>query len=70
MKKNRKKKPRKTHGDSMLLTLCAKCAAQFYDSDEHIIRRVNPNQRIKETCCYCSCRQGFDYTVQRRTKPQ
>lgn len=63
------KKPRKNrHSDSMLLTLCAQCAAQFYNSPEHVIRRVNPNEKYKETCCYCSYRTGWTYTVKRRAK--
>jgi len=64
MKKNKKR----SHGDTMLLTLCARCAAQFYNSPEHIIRRANPNQKEKDTCCYCSCKNGWDFTIQRRTK--
>ena len=63
MKKNRDKNDK-----PMLLTLCARCAAQFYNSDEHIIRRTNMNQKIKEPCCYCGCRNGWDYSVKRRAK--
>jgi mRNA interferase MazF len=63
--KNSKKSKRE---DAMLITLCARCAAQFYNSEEHVIRRANPNQKIKETCCYCGCRQGWDYTVARKGK--
>jgi mRNA interferase MazF len=64
MRKTRKK----NHNDTMLITLCARCAAQFYNSGEHIIRRANPNQQIKEQCCYCSCKSGWDYKVTRRAK--
>jgi len=62
--KNRKKK----NSDAMLLTLCARCAAQFYNSDEHIVHRANLDQKYKEPCCYCSCRLGWDYKIQRRVK--
>lgn len=62
MKKNKKH----NHSDIMLLTLCARCAAQFYNSGEHIIRRANPNQKFKETCCYFGCHQGWDYKISRR----
>jgi mRNA interferase MazF len=62
MKNNNKKK----NSDIMLLTLCARCATQFYNSGEHIIRRVSPNQKYKKICSYCGQRQGRDYTVQRR----
>lgn len=57
---------RKKHGknrDAMLLTLCASCARQFYDSPEHTIRRADAGQRFKETCTYCGMKQGYDYTV-------
>ncbi len=63
MKNNSKKKRR---GDGMLLTLCSVCARPFYDSNEYTIRRANPNQQHKDTCCYCNCRQGYDFTVKRR----
>jgi DNA-directed RNA polymerase subunit RPC12/RpoP len=62
------KNDEKKHSDAMLLTLCARCAAQFYNSDEHIIRRTDMNQKIKETCTYCGFKQGWDYSVERRAK--
>jgi hypothetical protein len=59
MKKRNAEKP-------MLLTLCGVCTVQFYDSSEYIVRRVDKNQTVKESCCYCSCRSGWDYAVKRR----
>jgi mRNA interferase MazF len=60
MKKKRKERGKQ---DEMLLCLCTACARQFYNSPEHVIRRANPNQQIKDTCNYCSVRQGFDYLI-------
>lgn len=57
---------RKKPIDSMLITLCASCAQQFYDSGGHIIRRSNHAQQIKDTCCYCGRRRGWDYTVEQK----
>ena len=54
--------------DVMLLTLCAPCAAQFYDSGDYIMRRANRKQEVKETCCYCGCRSGFDFVLTPETR--
>ena len=64
MKKRNKSKSKEV----MLMTLCARCTAQFYNSPEHIIRRTNPNQKVKDICCYCSCKNGWDYKIQRKVK--
>ena len=62
------KRNKKKRSDVMLLTLCARCASQFYNSPDYIVRRANPNQQIKEPCCYCSCKNGWDYKIQRKVK--
>jgi len=62
------KKNKKKRSDIMLLTLCARCAAQFYNTPGYIVRRANPAQMVKEPCSYCSCKNGWDYKIQRRAK--
>lgn len=54
--------------DSMTLCLCPACAAQFFNSPEHIIRRVNPLNTVKESCTYCQVRYGYDYTIRHTRK--
>lgn len=56
----------KKRNDTLLLTLCAACVRQFYDSSEHIVRRANPEQTVKEPCVYCSCKNGWDYRITHR----
>ena len=55
-------------GDTMLLTLCSRCAAQFYYSPERIIRRASLDQKIKEPCMWCNCKQVWDYVIKRATQ--
>ncbi|NCB27372.1 MAG: type II toxin-antitoxin system PemK/MazF family toxin [Bacteroidia bacterium] len=54
--------------DEMTLCLCPVCASQFYNSPDHIIRRVNPLQSHKETCTYCDVRNGYDYIIIKKKK--
>lgn len=54
--------------DEMLLCLCPTCASQFYNSPDHIIRRVNPLQTKKEDCTYCNVRKGVDYRIIKKKK--
>jgi mRNA interferase MazF len=49
--------------DEMILCLCPTCANQFYNSPDHIIRRVNPLQSQLEDCTYCAVRKGYDYKI-------
>ncbi len=35
----------------------------FYDVPGHYIRRVNPEQRYKDTCVFCNIRKGYDYYI-------
>jgi len=46
-----------------LMTLCPKCASQFYDTPSQYIRRTDKS--FKETCDYCDSRQGFEYEIVR-----
>jgi mRNA interferase MazF len=45
------------------LCLCPICAGNFYNSNEHYIKRADYNQTIKDTCTYCNTRQGYDYKI-------
>lgn len=56
------------HPDEMELCLCPTCASQFYNSPEHVIRRSDPYQSIKDDCTYCQVRQGFDYRIWRKDR--
>ena len=58
------------HPDEMTLCLCPICAAQFYNSPEHIIRRVDPLGAMKDDCTYCQVRKGYDYVVKTKKKKQ
>lgn len=49
--------------EEMTLCLCPVCARQFYNSPDHILRRVDPLQSHKETCTYCNVRNGYDYII-------
>lgn len=58
------------HPDEMGLCLCPTCAAQFYNSPDHVIKRVNPFQRTKDECNYCQVRQGYDYRIWTKKKKE
>lgn len=47
----------------LVVSLCRVCAGNFYDVPGHYIRRVNPEQRYKETCMFCNVRNGYDYYI-------
>lgn len=57
------KKERQERPDEMVLCLCPTCASQFFNSPDHIIRRVDPLSEIKEDCTYCQVRKGYDYRI-------
>ena len=56
------------HPDEMTLCLCPTCAAQFYNSPDHIIRRVDPLRDLKDDCSYSQVRQGYDYLIKKVDK--
>lgn len=51
------------HPDEMTLCLCPTCAAQFYNSPDHTIRRVDPFEEMKDDCTYCQVRKGYVYNI-------
>lgn len=61
--KERREKP-----DELVLCLCPTCASQFFNSPDHIIRRVDPLSNVKEDCTYCQVRKGYDYRIIRARK--
>ena len=52
----------------LVVSLCRVCAGNFYDVPGHYIRRVNPEQRYKDTCMFCNIRKGYDYYIGRKNK--
>ena len=52
----------------LVVSLCRVCAGNFYDVPGHYIRRVNPEQRYKDTCMFCNVRNGYDYYIGRKNK--
>jgi len=51
------------HPDEMVLCLCPKCASQFVNSPNHIIKRVDPLASKKDDCTYCQVEKGYDYKI-------
>ena len=49
--------------DTLTLCLCPTCAAFFYQSRNHFIRRIDPNAKVKEPCDYCRLRQGYEFAI-------
>ena len=54
--------------DEMELCLCPICASQFFNSPEHIIRRLDPLCDKKDDCAYCEVRPGYEYRIKRVKK--
>ena len=50
------------------LCLCPVCAAQFFQSSEHVIRRKDMEQTELDTCTYCDIRSGYDFIITSRRK--
>ena len=44
------------------ITLCKKCARDFYNTGSFDIRRDNKSHEIG-CCCYCNSPKGVDYFV-------
>ncbi len=49
--------------EPLLLTLCPRCAAQFYNSASHHIKKAQSHQNVKEVCMFCNVRRGIDYYI-------
>jgi hypothetical protein len=62
------KKSRRKTDKPMLITLCARCVADYYNSPEHFVRKANKNQKAYEPCCKCPSTKGRDYSIVRREK--
>lgn len=45
------------------LCLCGRCASDFYNVPGHYIKRVDKDQKVKETCTYCNSMLGYDYII-------
>ncbi len=54
--------------EELLLCLCSVCLSQFLNSNEHIVRRVDPFQKRDADCTYCNVRKGVDYRIIARKK--
>lgn len=54
--------------DEMILCLCPACASQFYNSPNHVIRRIDPTQTAKDSCTYCEVRSGYDFRITNQRK--
>ena len=49
--------------EPMLMTLCCRCAAQYYSTNCYRMVRTDPYQIQREECTFCGYRQGYDYYV-------
>ena len=47
----------------LVVSLCRVCAGNFYEVPGRYIRRVNPEQRYKDTCMFSNIRKGYDYYI-------
>jgi mRNA interferase MazF len=45
------------------MTLCGRCARDYFDTGDYELVRTDPAQRVKEPCTVCSVRMGYDYEV-------
>lgn len=54
----------------MMMTLCPRCAHEYYDLDDHISKRVNPYQLYKDTCNKCGVRTGWDYFIYSKSEDE
>ena len=46
-----------------IMTLCPTCLQAFCDLPGMTVHRLDPFQKAKEPCCYCSVRTGYDYVL-------
>ena len=58
-----RKRNRGSYGKPLELCLCATCANSFYLMEDHYIKRIDRNQKYKDSCCMCGVRYGFDYRI-------
>lgn len=64
-----RRKQRGCFGKPIELSLCPVCANVYYLMEDHVIKRVDRNQKYKETCSMCGVRYGYDYKVYDNSNP-
>jgi mRNA interferase MazF len=47
----------------LILCLCSACADNFYGTGAYSLRKIDPQQTVKDTCTYCNQRKGYDYEI-------
>lgn len=55
--------------NKMELTLCSVCRENFREAG-YIVRQRKSDEIEKSECCFCSCRQGYEYEVFAKEKPK
>lgn len=51
------------------LSLCSNCSQAFYSLENHIIKRFDKRQRVKEPCAICGfTHMGYDYLIFEKRK--
>lgn len=65
----RRNRHRGAFGKPIELCLCPVCANAYYLMDDHYIKRVDHNQKYKDTCSMCGVRYGYDYKVYDNSNP-
>ena len=51
------------------MCLCPRCASVYYESKEHFIKRVDPNQKILDSCDLCRHPHGYDFRIWKNSTP-
>lgn len=51
------------YDEPLMMTLCPRCVHEYYNLDDHIVKRVNKYQLYKDKCDKCSIRTGWDYFI-------
>ena len=64
-----RRKQRSFLGKPIELCLCPVCANAYYMMEDHVIKRVDHNQKYKDTCSMCGVRYGYDYKVYDNSNP-
>ena len=64
-----RKRHRGAFGKPIELCLCPVCANAYYLMDDHYIKRVDHNQKYKDTCSMCGVRYGYDYKIYDNSNP-
>lgn len=51
---------------ALILCLCPDCRDEFYNDNEHIVRRMDPFQAEKYCCEKCQINYGYDYVISKK----